>query len=235
MSRILLVVSAADTITLADGTPHPTGFWAEELTETHRLFSEAGHRVDVATPGGTAPTVDPISLDARGGVDAADGARFAAYLDSVAEQLDRPLVLADVELGDYDAVFLPGGHGPMVDLATDADLGALLVRATEQDVLLGVLCHGSAGLLAATRPDGSFAFAGRRLAAFTDAEEAQGGLGDATPYLLQSTLAGRGAQVEVAEPWSVHVVRDGALVSGQNPQSSLATAQAVLEALPAAG
>ena len=227
MAHVLMAVTGADTIALTDGTAHPTGFWAEELVELHRGLVAAGHTVDIATPGGARPTVDPGSL----GEESSD--ELHAYLASIDALLAHPRDLADVKTGEYDAIALPGGHGPMVDLATDADLGRLLVDAVDRDAVVGVLCHGPAGLLSAVREDGSFAFAGRRLAVFTDEEEHQGGLKDASPYLVESRLRDLGAVVASGEPWSVTVVVDGSLVSGQNPQSSVATARRLVEVLAA--
>ncbi len=227
MSRVLMVVTGADTLTLTDGTAHPTGFWAEELVELHRSITAAGHRLDVATPGGRGATVDPGSLD----TDTESGREFAAYLDSIAGVLAHPLVLGDISAGEYDAIVLPGGHGPMADLAFDADLGRLLIDAVDRDAIVGVLCHGPAGLLSAIRPDGSFAFAGRELTVFTDEEENAGGLGARSPYLVESRLRELGAVIAAGAPWSSTVVVDGSLITGQNPQSSVATAQRVVAAL----
>ena len=227
MAHALLVVTGADHFTLTDGTQHPTGYWAEELIELHRGLLAAGHEVDIATPGGRVPVPDTASLDLA----TEAGRERRAYLDSIAEELSHPLVLAEVPVGRYDAIVIPGGHGPMQDLAFEPALGRLLIDAVDRDAVVAALCHGPAGLLSATRPDGSFAFAGRRLAAFTDAEEIQGGLADRSPYLLQSRLTELGAQVEAGAPWSQTVVVDGRLVSGQNPQSSAATAAAVVDAL----
>ena len=122
MSKILFVVTGAQHWTLADGTQHPTGFWAEELVAPYRAFTGAGHDVVVATPGGVVPVVDEASLaaDANGGQENADAIR--AELERIG-QLHAPLKLEDVDLDDYAAVFYPGGHGPMEDLAVDADLG----------------------------------------------------------------------------------------------------------------
>lgn len=227
MARALLVVTGADHLILTDGTAHPTGYWAEELIELHRGLLAAGHQVDIATPGGRIPVADAASLD----LNTEAGRERQAYVDSIADQLNHPLVLAEVQRASYDAIVLPGGHGPMQDLAFDPDLGRLLLDALDRDAVVAALCHGPAGLLSATRPDGTFAFAGRRLAAFTDEEEAQGGLADRSPYLVQARLEERGAEVTAGAPWSQTVVVDGRLVSGQNPQSSVATAVAVVAAL----
>ncbi|MRG61227.1 type 1 glutamine amidotransferase domain-containing protein [Agromyces sp. CFH 90414] len=233
MPNILMVVTAADSIALADGTDHATGFWAEELVVAHRDLVAAGHSVTVATPGGRPAPVDPGSLTAEGVGDADRAADYAAYLDRIAPALAAPAVLADLSATDFAAIVLPGGHGPMVDLAFDADLGRLLVDADREGRLIAPFCHGPAGLLAATRPDGSFAFAGRRLSVFSDAEERAGGLGEATPWWVEATLAERGAVIDDGEPWSSHVVRDGTLISGQNPQSSAAVTAELVAALAA--
>ncbi|MGW1070922.1 type 1 glutamine amidotransferase domain-containing protein [Streptomyces aureus] len=231
MSKILMIISAADRLTLADGSTHPTGFWAEEVAASHKVLRAAGVEVDIATPGAVRPTVDALSLDARGGVSESDAAEYRAYLDGIDDQLSHPLPLADVRLGDYDALYFPGGHAPMADLAHDADLGRLLNEAEAGDTVVAALCHGVAALLSATTPDGGFTFAGRDLTSFADEEERQGGLGDNTPFYLESVLRERGATVETGAPWSTTVVVDGRLVTGQNPQSSTATAEATLKAL----
>ncbi|BFU44982.1 type 1 glutamine amidotransferase domain-containing protein [Krasilnikovia sp. MM14-A1004] len=229
MARILMVITGADSLTLADGTSHPTGYWAEEVVASHRALREAGIEVDIATPGGVRPTVDPISLDERGGVSEATGADFRAYLDGIGDQVDRPLALADVSAADYDGVYLPGGHGPMQDLARDADLGRLLADTDRTGKIVAALCHGPAGLLSAVGTDGEFTFAGRRLTVFTDEEEGQGGL--ATPYLVESRLRELGAVIESGPAWSSTVVVDRNLITGQNPQSSADTAQQVVKSL----
>lgn len=231
MSRILMIVTAADSIALSDGTAHPTGFWAEELVVAHRSLKAAGGIITIATPGGRTPTVDPGSLSVAIVGDGAKVADLAAYLASIQPALDRPMPIADVDVVDYDAVVMPGGHGPMVDLSTDTALGAVLIAADQAGTIIAPFCHGPAALLSANNTDGSFAFAGRRLTVFTDEEELSGGLGDKTPWLVASTLAERGAIIESGLAWSSHVIRDRNLISGQNPQSSEAVAAAVLAAL----
>ncbi|KFU79406.1 Putative intracellular protease/amidase [Amycolatopsis lurida] len=232
MARILMIVSAADHVRLTDGTDHPTGFWAEEVAASHRVLAEAGHQVEIATPAGHRPTVDPISLDERGGVDPAEGAKFAEYLQGL--DLSAPLKLSGVSADDYDAFYLPGGHGPMTDLVDDADLGTLLNDADARGKTIAALCHGLAALLSARGEDGSFTFAGRSMTSFSDEEERQGGLGDKSPFFVETRLREQGAIVTPAAAWSSEVVVDGNLVTGQNPQSSVATAERVLELLKAA-
>ncbi len=230
MSKILFVLTGVDYWTLNDGTRHPTGFWAEEAVAPYQRFKAEGHEIVVATPGGVVPTVDPGSLapEFNGGQEGAEAT--ARALDAMTE-LKNPISLADVDLDDYAAVFYPGGHGPMEDLSADATSGRLLVDALDSGKPLGVVCHGPAALLAATREDGANAFAGYRIAAFTDAEENQAGLGSKAKWLLESRLVEAGVNVEAGEPWAPHVIVDRNLVTGQNPASSAPLAAELLKKL----
>lgn len=226
MSTVLFVVTAASTWTLADGTEHPTGYWAEELLTPYHALTGAGHRVVFATPGGVAPTVDEASLAPE-----ATGDQDLRPVLAAIPGLGTPLDVSDVDLADYAAVYYPGGHGPMQDLSSDEASGRLLVAALDRDVPLGIVCHGAAALLAAVREDGSPAVTGRRLTGFSDAEERQAGLADVAPFLVEQRLRELGADVVVAEPWSDHHVVDGNLVSGQNPQSSASVANVLVDLL----
>ncbi|WJV50705.1 type 1 glutamine amidotransferase domain-containing protein [Streptomyces flavofungini] len=228
MSKILYVLTGASFWTLADGTEHPTGFWAEEAVAPYEAFRAAGHEIVVATPGGVLPTVDRGSLapEANGGQEGAD--RVAALLASFTA-LRSPIRLEDVDLDDYAAVYYPGGHGPMEDLAVDAASGRLLSRALASGKPLAAVCHASAALLAATDADGTSPFAGYRLTGFTNAEEAQAGLADRAKWLLQDRLVAAGADFQEGEPWAPHVVVDRNLLTGQNPASSAPLAEEVLK------
>ncbi|MET9544106.1 type 1 glutamine amidotransferase domain-containing protein [Streptomyces sp. NPDC006627] len=230
MSKILFVVTGADHWTLADGSRHPTGFWAEEAVAPYEAFKAAGHEVVVATPGGVVPTVDQGSLapEANGGQEGAD--KVAASLAAFTE-LQGPIRLEDVDLADYAAVFYPGGHGPMEDLAVNADSGRLLALALEIGMPLGVVCHAPAALLAATKDDGSNAFAGYRLTGFTNAEETQAGFAERAKWLLQDRLVEVGVDFQEGEPWAPKVVVDRNLVTGQNPASSAPLAAELLKKL----
>ncbi|WP_416875839.1 type 1 glutamine amidotransferase domain-containing protein [Kitasatospora sp. SC0581] len=225
MADILFVLTGSKVWTLNDGTEHPTGFWAEEAVVPYRAFAEAGHRVAVATPGGVVPVADRASLT--------DPA-MAEELAGIAE-FRQPLVLAEVDPADYDAVFYPGGHGPMEDLAVDADSGRLLTRVLASGRPLGVVCHGPAALLAARTEDGGSPFAGYRVTGFTNAEETQAGLADRAPWLLQDRLVGLGVDFEEGEPWAPHAVVDRNLVTGQNPASSALVATGLLRLLKDTG
>jgi putative intracellular protease/amidase len=232
VSKILFVVTGAQHWTLADGTQHPTGFWAEELVAPYRAFTGAGHDVVVATPGGVVPVVDEASLaaDANGGQENAEAIR--AELGRIG-QLDEPLKLEDVDLDEYAAVFYPGGHGPMEDLAVDTSSASLLARALDSGKPLGVVCHAPAALLATQDERGASPFAGYRLTGFTNAEEKQAGLADRATWLLEDRLVALGADFRAGEPWAEHVVVDRNLYTGQNPASSAPLAQEILEALDA--
>ncbi|MEU6036453.1 type 1 glutamine amidotransferase domain-containing protein [Actinomadura sp. NPDC047616] len=230
MARILFVMTGAAHWTLADGTRHPTGFWAEEAAVPYRAFTEAGHEVAVATPGGVEPPVDRASLtpDAAGGP---EGAReMAAALESFGA-LREPVALEDVDVDGYDAVFVPGGHGPMEDLSRDPACGRVLTAALDAGKPLGVVCHGPAALLAARRPDGTWPFAGYRLTAFTNAEETQAGHAARAAWLLQDRLTENGADFQAGPAWQANVVVDRNLLTGQNPQSSAPLAAEFVKAL----
>jgi putative intracellular protease/amidase len=220
MKKLLMVVSAADSLTLADGTSHPTGFWAEEVVESVRVLREAGVEVTLATPGGALPTVDKASLDGR-------------FDDAVTalEDLRAPATLSELAAAGFDAIYLPGGHGPMADLASDPALGTLLADFHDGGKVVAALCHGPAGLLSAIRADGTFVFAGKEMTVFSNEEERQGGLN--VPYLVADRLAELGGRVTTGEPWSSTIVVDGTLVTGQNPQSTVATAERVAALLSA--
>jgi putative intracellular protease/amidase len=230
MERILFVMTGTDHWTLSDVTRHPTGYWAEEFLTPYRIFEADGHEIDVATPGGTPPVVDQASLsaEANGGED--EARRVAADLEQL-PVLRSPKVLGEVALGDYDAVFYPGGHGPMEDLALDEDSGRLIVKALVTATPLGVVCHGPAAMLAAKREDGGWAFKGYRMTAFTNTEEKQAGLADRAPWLLQDRLEAEGAEFEEGEAWRANIVVDRTLYTGQNPASSGPLAEALRAAL----
>ncbi|MCW3004881.1 MAG: thiamine biosynthesis protein ThiJ [Conexibacter sp.] len=220
MPSMLLVLTASDHWTLDDGTRHPTGFWAEELLTPLSIFEDAGVEVTIATPGGARPTVDETSLspEMAGGEEAA--AELRGALEARSGQLASPLRLEDVSAADYDGVFIPGGHGPMEDLAVSPGLGALLVSMLDDDKVVASVCHGPAGLLPAMRPDGTWAFAGRTMSGFTNEEETQAGLADRAPWLLEDRMRESGGSMEQGPAWQPFSVVDGNLVTGQNPASS---------------
>ena len=230
MTKILIVLSAADTWTRADGSKYESGVWAEEFVVMDEKFIAEGCTVDIATPGGVVPTIDPHSMNpAVVGQENVD--HFDRYLTSIAGRLAKPLVLADIDARNYDAVVIPGGHGPVEDLYKDADMGRILAEADRAGILIAPVCHGQAALLAARDSKGDWLFAGRAMTSFSDEEEVELGTADNAPWLLADTLRKSGARYEKGPNWGAHVVRDGNLLTGQNPASSLPLAEAVLTAL----
>ncbi|NAS20251.1 type 1 glutamine amidotransferase domain-containing protein [Herbidospora sp. NEAU-GS84] len=230
MAKILFVLTGARHWTLADGAEHPTGFWAEELVAPYRAFTEAGHEVVLATPGGVVPTVDQVSLtpDLNGGP---EGARAMAAALAGVTALRNPADLSSVDPEEYDAVFYAGGHGPMEDLATDRDSARVLGTVLTSGRPVGLVCHGLAAVLATESPDGGSPFAGYRLTGFTKAEEALTGLAPRAKWLLEDRLVALGAKFVPGEPYAPHVVVDRNLHTGQNPASSAPLAAEFLKAL----
>ncbi|MEU6657555.1 type 1 glutamine amidotransferase domain-containing protein [Streptomyces sp. NPDC046821] len=230
MAKILFVLTGATYWTLKDGTRYATGYWAEEFAAPYKAVTEAGHQVVVATPGGVTPMVDMMSLRPE----MAGSARIALDLEAVirsAEEIRRPIQLADARLEDYDAVYFPGGHGPMEDLCGDADAGRLLTAALASGKPLAVVCHAPAALLA-TRIHGVSPFAGYRVTAFTNDEEDAVGLASRARWLLEDELKELGVEFVRGEMWKPFTVVDRNLYTGQNPASAAALAERLLEVLP---
>jgi putative intracellular protease/amidase len=226
MSAVLVVLSGARVWSLNDGTQHPTGFWADEFVVPYRLLIEAGHDVTIATPGARVPVVDQASLTDE------SGAEMRAYLESVKGLLESPTRLEDVDPAAYDAVFIPGGHGPMQDLAVNPEVARILAAMLpDAGKVVASLCHGPAAFLAAGDADGNWLFKGRTMTAFTDEEEKQAGLADKAAWLLEDRLRAGGATFEPGPAWASHVVVDGNLITAQNPASAEAAGKAILAKL----
>jgi putative intracellular protease/amidase len=191
---------------------------------------KAGYQLDLASPGAVFPTMDKKSLDPK--VVGDEIARqMRSYLDANAARIEHPLVLADVDTSTYDAVVVPGGHGPVEDLYKDPDMGRVLVEADEQSKVIAAACRGPAAFLAAKAANGNWPFAGRRMTSLSDEEEIQFGTADNAPWLLAATLREKGAKFEQGPDWGTFVVTNGNLLTGQNPQSSAELAKAVIAKL----
>ena len=202
-----------------------TGLWLEELAIPYRLFAAAGADVTIASPlGGEAP-IDPGSRDS------ADPEVKAFLADPVAQaKVQHTARLADVR-GRFDAVFVAGGHGTMWDLPTSPDVAERLSATWRDGGVVAAVCHGPAALVGATKPDGTPLVAGLKVAAFSNDEERGVNLAEIVPFLLATRLQELGALYEHGPMWQPYVVRDGRLVTGQNPASSAGVAKAVLGAL----
>lgn len=234
MTNTLIVLTGARIWELKDGTQHPTGFWVEEFVVPHRAFTAAEHAITIATPGGVTPIGDELSLaPAMNNNDEGVVAELRAYLDEAQDVLAAAVSLADVDPADYDVVFIPGGHGPMQDLSVDPDIARILAAVLDDPAkILASVCHGPASFVAATR-NGKWLFEGRKLTGFLDEEETQAGFASGAPWLLESRLKQQGALFEAGPVWQSHIVKDGNLITGQNPASAGAAAEAVLAELAA--
>ena len=224
MARILFIMTGSDHWTLNDGTTTPTGYWAEEAIVPLQAFEAASHEVVVATPGGIKSPLDPASLRVE------DGDHYRR-IDAASPALNHPVPLDSVSAADFDAVYVPGGHGPMEDLAVDAVSGALLTAFRDAAKPVGAVCHGPAALLAATRADGTNTFAGSTITCFTNEEETLAGSAPRAPWLLQTRLEEAGVAVRTAAPLDDHLETDGDLITGQNPASSASFAAALIQRL----
>ncbi|MEJ2059265.1 MAG: type 1 glutamine amidotransferase domain-containing protein [Gammaproteobacteria bacterium] len=217
---VLMVLTNHDHI----DDEHPTGLWFEEFAVPYARFCDQGYHVTVASPrGGTVP-IDPRSMP--------DDAESSANREAL-EALRDTQALDELDIEQFDAVFFPGGHGTMYDMPGNAAVAQLVGRFADEDKVVAAVCHGPAALLDAQRADGTPVVKGHRIAAFTNAEEAAVELDGLMPFLLESRLRELGADVDAAAPWRDHVIVDGRLVTGQNPQSSGSAADAVIRLLSA--
>jgi putative intracellular protease/amidase len=221
--KVLIVVTSHAQ--LGQGGP-PTGLWLEELAVPYRVFTGAGAQVTIASPRGGRPPIDPKS-------EGASDPEVVAFREDPAAQraLAATLPLRDVRVSEYDAVFVAGGHGVMWDLAVSEEAARSLSEAWRGGKVVAAVCHGPAALAGVTTADGTPAVAGRRVTGFSDAEERAVGLDKVVPFLLEVRLRELGGRYESGPLWQPLAVRDGALVTGQNPASSRATALATLAAL----
>lgn len=227
-TRILMIVTSHARL---GDTGKPTGLWAEELAVPWYALADAGAELVLASPAGGAAPIDPGSLKPVGQNEPAVE-RLLADASLQASLASTPRV-ADVDAARFDALFFPGGHGTMWDLPVDAGVTRAVEQAFAAGRLIAAVCHGPAGLVSARRPDGEPIVKDLRVNSFTDAEEAAVGLAQVVPFLLERRLRELGGRFEGGPSWQPYAVRDGQLVTGQNPQSSHAVAQALLDALAA--
>ncbi|MGW7386524.1 type 1 glutamine amidotransferase domain-containing protein [Streptomyces sp. NPDC054794] len=230
MAKILCVMTGASYWTLKDGHRHPTGYWAEEFVAPYTVFTDAGHEVAVATPHGVVPVVDTMSLRPGMAGGEENSLREEAVIEK-AEELRHPISLKEVRLEDYDAVYYPGGHGPMEDLSADPDSGALLREALASGKPLGVVCHAPAAFLATRDANGDTPFANYRVAGFCNEEEAGVGFADKAKWLLEDELRKLPTEYSRGPAWEPYTVVDRNLFTGQNPASSGPLAKELVEAL----
>lgn len=218
MARILFVLTSHDRMLNGD----PTGLWLEEFAVPYLAFTRAGHEATVASVSGGAVPVDPNSKPSA--------EEAEAWAEPIALLADTP-AFDTIDPAGYDALFLPGGHGTVFDMPDNAALHDLILRMDGEGRIVAAVCHAPAVFAGLHRADGTPFVAGRKVAAFTDAEEHAAHGVEKVPFLLETKLKELGAVHVPAEPWTSNAVRDGRLVTGQNPQSSAAAAALVLELL----
>lgn len=223
--KILMVLTSHSDM---GNTGHRTGFWLEEFTAPYYAFRDAGAEVTLASPAGGQPPVDPNS-------EAEDAQTETTRRFQADEQAKSALAntqkLSDVSIEGFDAVFYPGGHGPLWDLAEDGNSIRLIEEAAKQDKVIGAVCHAPGVFRHVKGPNGEPLVKGREVTGFTNTEEEAVGLTEVVPFLVEDMLEANGADYRCGDDWGSFVVRDGKLVTGQNPASSEETAKAVLNTL----
>lgn len=214
---------------LMGGTGEPTGVWLEELTTPYYALIDKGAEVDVYSIAGGKIPVDPRSLKPKG----ENEESVERYLadPKAQERFASTKPVTDVRTTAYDAVFLPGGHGTMWDFPGNGSLAAIVSEALESGRVVGAVCHGPAGLVDAKDADGTPVVQGKTVAGFTNAEEEAAGFTKTVPFLLETRLKELGANHQSGPDFKPFAVRDGLLITGQNPASAQPAIELVIEAL----
>lgn len=223
--KILMVLTSHGQL---GETGKATGLWLEELAAPYYVFKDAGAEVTLASPAGGQPPVDPNSEQADRQTEATK--RFRADAQAM-QALAHTHKLADIDREVYDAVFYPGGHGPLWDLADNKDSRILVDTIYASGKPVAAVCHGVAALRDARGPFGLPLVRGKAVTGFSNSEERAAGLADAVPFLVEDMLKEAGGQYSSAADWQAHVVTSGNLITGQNPASSAGAAKAVLQQL----
>ena len=224
--KILMVLTSHDQL---GSTGKPTGFWLEEFASPYYVFKDAGATITLASPAGGQPPLDPKSDEPMNQTAATE--RFKQ--DTQAQhELANTVRVGDVNAADYDAVFYPGGHGPLWDLAVSKNSIALIEDFIAQQKPIALVCHAPAALVN-VKQDGQYFVANKKITGFSNSEEALVGLTDVVPFLLETQLQELGGVYQKTGDFQAFVVEDGLLITGQNPQSSEITAKRLVEQLQA--
>jgi putative intracellular protease/amidase len=227
MKQILMILTSHDTL---GTTGAKTGFWLEEFAAPYYVFKDAGADITLASVKGGQPPLDPKSDDEASQTEATR--RFKA--DPCAQALlARTFKLSDLPAPVYDAVFYPGGHGPLWDLAEDATSIALIESALAAGKPVAAVCHAPAVLRHPKSPDGTSVVQGKNVTGFTNTEEDAVGLTQVVPFRVEDMLVSNGGNYTKVADWQPYVVTDGLLITGQNPASSALAAHALLTVLNA--
>lgn len=223
--KILMVLTSHDKL---GDTGKKTGFWLEEFAAPYYVFKDAGAEITLASPKGGQPPLDPGS----DGEDAQTEATHRFKADDAAQQhLAQTETLSTIDAKGYDAIFYPGGHGPLWDLVDDAHSIALIEAFAASDRPIGAVCHAPAVFKHPKGADGKALVHSKTVTGFTNSEEEGVGLTDVVPFLLEDMLKANGAQYHKGADWASFVVADGKLVTGQNPASSEEAAKRLLTLL----
>lgn len=223
--NVLFVLTSHDKL---GDTEKKTGFWVEEFANPYYTLTDKGVNVTLATPKGGKAPIDPSSTTE----DATTEATERYNKDTEAQnKINNTKVLAEINPKDYDAVFYPGGHGPLWDLANDKHSITLIETFNKQNKPIAFVCHAPAALKGVKNEDGSALVKGKKVTGFTNSEEKAVGLTDVVPFLVEDMLKENGGIYSKGDDWSVHVLQDGNLITGQNPASSELVAEKLLEAI----
>jgi putative intracellular protease/amidase len=223
--KILMVLTSHEDL---GDTGNKTGFWLEEFAAPYYVFKDAGADITLASPKGGQPPVDPGS-DSEGAQ--TDATRRFKGGEAAQKALANTVVLSDVSANGFDAVFYPGWHGPLWDLAEDRDSIALIEAFAAENRPVGAVCHAPAVLRHPKGTDGKPLVSGRKVTGFTNTEEEAVGLTGVVPFLVEDMLKANGGAYEKGDDWGSFVVTDGTLVTGQNPASSEEAAKQLLALL----
>jgi len=223
--NILIVLTSHDKL---GDTGRKTGFWLEEFASPYYTLLDAGVKITLASPKGGQPPLDPASDTPD--FQTASTQRFKED-ERAKEVLANTVKLASVKESDFDAVMYPGGHGPLWDLTKDENSIALIEAFVKADKPVASVCHAPAVLLQVKLPNGEYLVKGKKVTAFTNTEEEAVQLQDIVPFLLEDALKEKGALYSKVDDWNSHVIRDGKLITGQNPASSEAVAKELLKIL----
>ncbi|ASJ70863.1 type 1 glutamine amidotransferase domain-containing protein [Granulosicoccus antarcticus] len=223
--KILMVLTSHDQL---GDTGNKTGFWLEEFAAPYYVFKNAGAEITLASPKGGQPPIDPSSDDEGSQTD--DTRRFKAD-EAANKHLAATEKLSTVDAAGFDAIFYPGGHGPLWDLAEDADSKQLIETFYTAGKPVGAVCHAPGVFRHTLRADGKPLVSGLRVTGFTNTEEEAVGLTNVVPFLVEDMLKENGGTYEKGADWASFVLRDGNLVTGQNPASSAAAANELLALL----
>jgi putative intracellular protease/amidase len=223
--KILIVLTSHDQL---GDTGKKTGFWLEEFAAPYYVLKDSGATITLATPKGGQPPLDPKSELPENQTELTK--RFRQD-PSAQDELANTRKLAEVSADDFDAIFYPGGHGPMWDMPDNATSIALIEAFVKANKPVGAVCHAPVALVNVRSRDGDYLVKGKRVTGFTNAEEEAVGLTSVVPFLLEDRLKERGGIYSKAANWVPYVQVDGKLVTGQNPASSAPAAAELLKLL----